>query len=154
MLEEENAWEPYGCAMLMELEAGLDEAGRITGWKYDLWSDGHSTRPNGNPDHLLPARYLVRGMGPPGVGFRGGAAHNSPPVYRTANLEIRSRIYRGARRKSALRGLGAYANIFAIESFMDELAEKAGRDPIEFPHDHLEDPRARACLNRGRSPAG
>ena len=46
-------------------------------------------------------------------------------------------------RVSALRTLGAYANIFAIESFMDELAAEAGVDPVEFRLRHLSDPRAR-----------
>ncbi len=45
-------------------------------------------------------------------------------------------------RVSALRGLGAYANVFAIESFMDELAAEAGIDPVAFRLKHLTDPRA------------
>ena len=49
-------------------------------------------------------------------------------------------------RVSALRSLGAYANIFAIESFMDELAYGAKSDPLEFRLRHLNDERARAVL--------
>jgi CO/xanthine dehydrogenase Mo-binding subunit len=49
-------------------------------------------------------------------------------------------------RTSSLRGLGSYANVFAIESFMDELAHAAGVDPIEFRLRHLEDERARAVI--------
>ncbi|MDH5381469.1 MAG: molybdopterin-dependent oxidoreductase, partial [Cyclobacteriaceae bacterium] len=37
--EEENAWEPYGTAMLMDVEAGLDKEGKIKGWKYEVWTD-------------------------------------------------------------------------------------------------------------------
>lgn len=51
-------------------------------------------------------------------------------------------------RGSSLRGLGAYGNIFAIESFMDELADKNGDDPIEFRERHLQDPRALDVLRR------
>jgi CO/xanthine dehydrogenase Mo-binding subunit len=46
-------------------------------------------------------------------------------------------------RVSALRSLGAYMNIFAIESFMDEMAVAANADPIEFRLKHLEDTRAK-----------
>src|SRR5262249_60584352 len=49
-------------------------------------------------------------------------------------------------RTSALRTLGAYANVFAIESFMDELAAAAGVDPIEFRLAHSKDPRERAVI--------
>ncbi len=49
-------------------------------------------------------------------------------------------------RVSALRTLGAYANVFASESFMDELASAAGADPVAFRLAHLKDPRARAVI--------
>jgi len=49
-------------------------------------------------------------------------------------------------RTSALRSLGAYANVFAIESFMDELADAAGLDPVEFRLRHLKDERARTVV--------
>jgi CO/xanthine dehydrogenase Mo-binding subunit len=49
-------------------------------------------------------------------------------------------------RISALRTLGAYANVFAIESFMDELAAAAGADPVAFRLAHLKDPRAKAVI--------
>lgn len=148
MRDEENLWEPYGTAMLLELQAGVDSGGNITGWNYDLWSDGHSTRPGGNPSSLLPARFLGRGYGTPGSGFRGGATRNSKPYYKIQNLNTTSHIFKGPLRKSALRGLGAYANIFAIESFMDELAHKASIDPLTFRLQHLEDPRARTCVEK------
>src|SRR5690606_19035259 len=53
--EDEHAWEPYGSAMWMSVEANLDASGRITHWRYGLWSDMHSTRPGGNPGNLLAA---------------------------------------------------------------------------------------------------
>jgi nicotinate dehydrogenase subunit B len=49
-------------------------------------------------------------------------------------------------RTSAMRTLGAYSNVFAIESFMDELAEAAGADPVEFRLNHLSDERGRDCI--------
>jgi CO/xanthine dehydrogenase Mo-binding subunit len=49
-------------------------------------------------------------------------------------------------RVSALRALGAHVNVFAIESFMDELAAAAGADPVQFRLQHLDDPRARDVI--------
>lgn len=148
MREEENAWEPYGTAMVLEVEAGLDSQGRITGWKYDLWSDDHGVRPGGDADNLMPAWYIEKGHGKAKSGFRGGATRNSEPYYSIPQLHLQSHIFRGPLRRSSLRGLGAYANVFAIESFMDELAEKVSIDPIDFRIRHLNDERAIACLKQ------
>ena len=49
-------------------------------------------------------------------------------------------------RTSSLRSLGGFANVFAIESFMDELAQAAGRDPVEYRLSQLADPRGRAVI--------
>jgi CO/xanthine dehydrogenase Mo-binding subunit len=52
-------------------------------------------------------------------------------------------------RTSAIRALGGYTNVFAIESFMDEIAQGCGQDPVEFRLRHLaSDPRARAVIRR------
>ncbi len=57
-------------------------------------------------------------------------------------------------RTSALRTLGAFANVFAIESFMDELAAERGEDPVAFRLRHLKDPRARAVIEAAARRAG
>ncbi|WP_416446461.1 molybdopterin cofactor-binding domain-containing protein [Leeuwenhoekiella sp. A16] len=148
MRDDEHGWEPYGTAMIMELQAGLDASGKIIGWKYDFWSDGHSTRPGGDANSLLPARFLDQGHGVPGVGYKGGAVRNSFPYYTIQNVQTDSHIFQGPLRKSALRGLGAYANIYAIESFIDELAHKAEKDPLQFRLMHLDDVRAKEVITR------
>ncbi|NJW55775.1 molybdopterin cofactor-binding domain-containing protein, partial [Salinimicrobium oceani] len=70
------------------------------------------------------------------------------PYYTINSLQTTSHIFQGPLRKSALRALGAFGNVFAIECFMDELAHKAGKDPVEFRVNHLDDKRAIACLER------
>jgi nicotinate dehydrogenase subunit B len=144
--EDEHAWEPYGSAMIMEMKAKLDQAGKITDWQYDLWSDTHATRPGGNPENLLTAKYLSKPFPGKPEGYSGGAYRNSEPYYEIPNQQIDVHFFDGPLRVSALRSLGAYGNIFAIESFMDELAEKAGKDPFEFRLMHLGDDRAKAVL--------
>jgi CO/xanthine dehydrogenase Mo-binding subunit len=57
-------------------------------------------------------------------------------------------------RVSALRALGGYSNVFAIESFMDELAEAANADPVAFRLKHLKDPRGRAVIEAAAQQAG
>jgi CO/xanthine dehydrogenase Mo-binding subunit len=57
-------------------------------------------------------------------------------------------------RVSAMRGLGAYANVFAIESFMDELAQAAGIDPVEFRLRNLKDQRAQAVIRAAAEKVG
>jgi CO/xanthine dehydrogenase Mo-binding subunit len=149
--EEEHAWEPYGSAMIMEAEALLDDAGKISHWKYALWSDTHGARPGGNADNLLPARYLEKPFTKEPSGYSGGAYRNAEPYYAIPNQQVEAHAFKGPLRVSSLRGLGAYANIFAIESFMDELAEKAGKDPYAFRLLHLEDERAKDVIRKLQS---
>jgi CO/xanthine dehydrogenase Mo-binding subunit len=146
--EDEHGWEPYGSAMIMQASAALDSKGMITDWKYDFWSDTHSTRPGGKAENLLASRYINKSFNNSSKGYSGGASRNSPPYYSIPNLQVNAKFFKGPLRVSALRSLGAYANIFAIESFMDELADKAGKDPFEFRMMHLSDERARETLQR------
>lgn len=146
--QEEHSWEPYGSAMVMELSATLGKSGKIHQWNYDIWSDAHSSRPGGDPSRLLPARYLQNPLPPPGARGRGGAYRNSEPYYKIPNLNVNAHFFKGPLRVSALRSLGAYANIFAIESFMDELAHKAGTEALTFRLKHTTDLRAKAVMER------
>ena len=152
--EDEHGWEPYGSAMIMQIAAHLDASGKIIGWKYDLWSDTHSTRPGGNAENLLASRYLETPFASKGGGYSGGAYRNAEPYYAFPNQQIEAHFFNGPLRVSALRSLGAYANIFATESFMDELAEKAGKDPYEFRLMHLQDERAKAVIRKLREITG
>ncbi|MCH8115483.1 MAG: molybdopterin-dependent oxidoreductase [Chloroflexi bacterium] len=73
---------------------------------------------------------------------------NLDPIYAFPERRlVKHLVHEVALRTSAMRSLGAAANVFAIESFMDELALKAGRDPLEFRRDHLADTRALAVLD-------
>ena len=148
MREDEHAWEPYGSAMCMDVEARLDDAGKISHWRYAVWSDSHSSRPGGNPGNLLASWYLPKPFAQPPMGYFGGGFRNSEPYYAIPNQRIDAHAFEGPLRVSSLRSLGAYANIFAVETFMDELAEKAQKDPIDFRLAHSTDDRAIAVMQK------
>ncbi|MBN3583456.1 xanthine dehydrogenase family protein molybdopterin-binding subunit [Algoriphagus aestuarii] len=146
--QDEHTWEPYGTAMIMEMEASLDENGKISAWKSDVWTDSHSMRPDSDPATLIDASYLENPVQLRGRGYLGGGHRNADPYYSFPNLQVNAHFFDGPLRISSLRSLGSYANIFAIESFMDELASQAGKDPIDFRIAHLQDQRAIATLKK------
>ncbi len=157
--EDEFRWEPYGPAMVVKLKAALDKDGNITNWIEDIWSNSHSTRPSPGGVNLLAAWHLEKPFkpGPPrNPPLPGGGSHrNAIPLYDFPNERVTNRlIKRMPVRVSALRALGATANIFAIESFMDELAAAAGADPVEFRLRHMKEPRARAVIEAVAAKAG
>jgi CO/xanthine dehydrogenase Mo-binding subunit len=57
-------------------------------------------------------------------------------------------------RTGTLRAIGGFLNTFAIECFMDELANAAGVDPVELRLNHLRDERAVAVIRQARERSG
>jgi len=125
-----------------------------------VWSNSHSTRPQSTTGaNVLAAWYLAEPdkMGPPTSPPQpaGGGDRNSIPLYDFPNQRVVHHFIQDMPiRVSALRTLGAYANVFASESFMDELALAAGADPVAFRLAHLQDPRARAVIEKAAQLAG
>jgi CO/xanthine dehydrogenase Mo-binding subunit len=137
--------------MVMRARAALKD-GRIVDWNYDVWSNTHNMRP-GDPDgvNLLASWYLDKPKrpGPPRALPQpaGGGDRNAIALYDLPRQRVTSHLIKEMPlRVSALRTLGAYANVFAIESFMDELAAAALADPVAFRLAHLKDPRAKAVI--------
>jgi len=151
MREQEHTFEPYGPAMIAKVRAGLDASGNIVEWDSEGWSNSHSTRPGG-AGNLMPAWYLASPFQQPAPEPipmpEGGGDRNSIPYYTLPNVHVVHHFIPGMPlRVSALRSLGAYTNVFAIESFVDELAKAAGADPVAFRIRHLTDQRARDVVN-------
>ena len=151
MREDEHAWEPYGSAMLMHAKARIDDSGRVAQWRYEVWSHTHSTRP-GPAGNLMPAWHLQSALAQPVPSAlplpAGGGDRNAIAPYAFRDARVLDHFVPAMPvRVSALRSLGSYANVFAIESFMDELAKAARVDPVEFRLRHLDDPRALAVAN-------
>jgi nicotinate dehydrogenase subunit B len=149
--KDELRCEPLGSPMRMSISACVRE-GRIAQWKFTTRSGTHTLRPGwGGQVNLL---------GPAAADQQFAAAvhmdlpdHNGGSKNAVALYDFPQHVtYEFAPdlpfRLSALRSLGAFANVFAIESFMDELAELARCDPVEFRLRHLPDPRARRVVSR------
>ena len=156
--QEEFAFEPVSPAMVVKVRATLDAAGHPVDWTTEIWSGTHQGRPGGGAT-LLAAEALPD---PPPVpaptdvpeAAGGGGTRNGEPLYDFPNKRIIHHLVpEMPRRTSALRSLGAMPNVFALESFIDELAERAEQDPIAYRLARLSDPRARRVIESAASMA-
>jgi len=151
--QDEMSHAPFGAAMAIEIEADLDAQGEIVEWRHRVWSNGHTARPGRAAQPALLAaselanpfpRYIA--TNPPQANG-GGADRNSIPLYDFPSWEIEChRLLTMPIRTSALRTLGGQGNVFAIESFIDELATDRGEDPVALRLRHLSDSRAQDVI--------
>ncbi|HLX14323.1 MAG TPA: molybdopterin cofactor-binding domain-containing protein, partial [Bradyrhizobium sp.] len=158
MREQEHGWEPFGPAMVTRLKASLDSNGAISAWNFEVWSNTHSMRPRG-AGAMLAAQHMAKPIAPPAPKPtplpEGGGDRNAIPIYKFPNAHIVHHFIPSMPvRISAMRALGAYHNVFSIESFMSELAELAGADPVEFRLKHLDDSRAREVVEKAAKEFG
>jgi CO/xanthine dehydrogenase Mo-binding subunit len=151
--EDEMTHAPFGAAMAVEIEADLDAQGEITDWRHSIWGNGHVARPGRAALPALLAGTEIANPFPrtvatnPPQATGGGADRNSVPLYDFPSWTVEChRLLTMPIRTSALRTLGAQGNVFAIESFLDELAAERGEDPIAFRLRHLSDPRSREVI--------
>jgi CO/xanthine dehydrogenase Mo-binding subunit len=152
MREQEHAWEPCGPAMVTKLKASLDGSGAIADWNFEVWSNTHSMRPGG-AGSMLAAQHMAQSFAVPEAKPiplpEGGGDRNAIPIYKFPNAHVVHHFIADMPvRISAMRSLGAYHNVFSIESFMDELALAAGADPVAFRLKHLDDPRGRDVIEK------
>ena len=157
---DELAWSPFGPAGVVEIGADCADDGAVLSWRHEIWSGSYMGRPGTTPTNaLLAASHRsgipIRAGGEPPVERGGGAGRNSLPAYDFPSYRVINHLLTEMPlRTSALRSLGAFLNVFAAESFMDELASAAGRDPVEFRLAHLSDIRGRKVLRTAATRAG
>ena len=156
--EEEFIYEPKQPAMTVKVRALVGADGKPSDWTAEIWSGNHNGRPGGGnallpeealPDYtpLPPANEVPEANG-------GGATRNAEPLYDIAQKRIIHHLVRETPvRVSSLRGLGAMANIFALECAVDELAERTGQDPVAYRLSITSDPRARAVIEKAAAMA-
>ena len=152
---QELGWSPFSPAMAVDLEASFDADGNIVDWKHDVTSNGHGTRPGrAKTPALLAATDLEQPFAPlvavnAALASGGGSERNAVPLYDFPAWTITNhRLLTMPIRTSAMRSLGAHCNVFALESFIDEIAHARGADALAFRLRHLSDGRARAVLER------
>ncbi|MEC8775800.1 MAG: molybdopterin cofactor-binding domain-containing protein [Pseudomonadota bacterium] len=152
--EEEFAYEPVSPAMSVTVRVAVDADDNPADWTQEIWSATHVQRPGSGSGYLLASEALENPPPPvevtdPPLESGGGGTRNAVPLYQIPAHRIEHHLVtEGPVRTSALRGLGAPTNVFAIEGMMDELATRAGKDPLEYRLALLADPRARAVLTQ------
>ena len=158
--EEEFGFEPVGPAMLVTLRVDLDARGRPADWTTEVWSGTHVQRPGNGTGFLLATEALanpppeVAPFDPP-ESRGGGGTRNALPIYDVpAHRIVHHLVLRPPVRTSALRGLGALPNVFAIESLIDDLAARLGEDPVAYRLSILSEPRARRLVELVAERAG
>jgi CO/xanthine dehydrogenase Mo-binding subunit len=154
--ENEMSVAPFGPAMVVHIAATVGASGRPHNWQADIWSCSHGRRPGmGGKVNLIAAGEI----GCEGEGWEdgepfdvpdqagGGGTRNAVAPYDLPEQSIRYHLVRRQPlHTSSMRALGAQANVFAIESFMDELADHVGSDPLAYRLGVLSDPRLRGVL--------
>ena len=154
--DDENSWEPYGSAMHCEIQASINKKGKISSWSHETYADTFLTRPitgKKPATRMLSSHYLENALpwpvAEPMMVPHGGIHRNMEMLYEMPEPRlVKNRVYDLPLRTSALRTLGAYGNVFANESMINELAERANIDPFTFRLNHLKDERAINVLKK------
>jgi CO/xanthine dehydrogenase Mo-binding subunit len=135
---EEFRFSPQRPTLDAKIHGALDDTGAIVAWRYDVRTNPHAYGSTSTFPRLLEMT----------------SGRNAIPPYRLGSAEVLLHVVPGAVRTGAFRSLAAALNVFAIESFIDELAHASGQDPIAFRLRLAEDPRLRRVLElvRERSP--
>jgi nicotinate dehydrogenase subunit B len=140
---DETGWDPKGPQQLLEISASVDEAGQIVAWDTQMWLSNNA--PGTRALLAADAAGLTQEHGQ-GAGLM---TQNGDPPYQAANVRVLVHWLKDAPLQlSNLRAPGKIANVFAVESFIDELAAAAGVDPVAFRVSRLADPRALDAINR------
>jgi CO/xanthine dehydrogenase Mo-binding subunit len=145
MRADEHGWDPKGPPHLVDLRAGLDAQGNITGWEAEAFI------PKGAGGNVDLTAAELSGMPRENQIHPGNIVHNLALPYAMPAIKTTChRLDTTPFRPSWIRTPGRMQNTYASESFLDECAAEAGADPVEYrlrllPND---DPRGRETLER------
>ena len=145
--EDEHCWEPYGSASINKLTSTLNDKGRILYWSHEVYSDTYMTRPSEKELYNFLSYKLINNdfkkrKSKPKTAAHMGIHRNLDPLYNFKEKRLVKNLVHGLPlRTSALRTLGAFSNVTALESFLNELALVTNIDPFDFRINHLTDKR-------------
>ncbi|MES3003621.1 MAG: molybdopterin cofactor-binding domain-containing protein [Pseudomonadota bacterium] len=143
--QDELGWDPKGPPQLLELRGTLTADGRIDAWETEMWLP----RATANLEWIPLLSPTAAGLPQPVGQSTGLVTQNGDPSYPTNAIKVHVHWLGAAPlRPSNIRAPGKVANCFAVESFVDELAAKAGVDPIQFRMRDLANPRSREVIER------
>ncbi|MDB5866604.1 MAG: xanthine dehydrogenase family protein molybdopterin-binding subunit [Betaproteobacteria bacterium] len=143
MRADEHGWDPKGPPTLIDLEAGLDTAGRVVAWHSQFYVPAGAAGTVPLVTAQLASLPHETGMSP------GNIINDTALPYAFPNvLTVAHRLADTPLRPSWIRTPGRMQNTFANEAFLDELAIAAKTDPFEFRVRYLDDPRGIELLKR------
>ncbi|CAI1607347.1 Membrane-bound aldehyde dehydrogenase [pyrroloquinoline-quinone] precursor [Serratia quinivorans] len=138
MREQESGWEPKGTGQLMRVRGGLDQHRQVAA--YEL----KTSYPSNN---AVTLSLVLTGKVANQADVQQMGDRTAIPQYEYPNMRVICQDAAPIVRASWMRGVSALPNVFAHESWIDELAWHAGQDPIAFRLQYLKDPRAVALIN-------
>lgn len=143
--EQEHQWEPKGTGQLMDVGAAIDAQGELLAYDF-------AVRYPSNDAPLLALLLTGAIPGEPRTLEMGD--RTAAPPYRYANRRVVCHDMPPIVRSSWLRGVSALPNSFAHDCMIDELAEAAGADPVDYRLRNLDDARAVALIDATAKHAG
>jgi nicotinate dehydrogenase subunit B len=145
MRDQEHGWEPKGAAQLIDVHGGVDANGRLIGYDFATCY----------PSNAAPTlALLLTGAIDATPALLDMGDRSAVPPYSSGALRVVVNDMAPIVRASWLRGVSGLPNVFARESFMDELAADVQIDPLEFRLRHLAEERGRAVLIAAAERAG
>ena len=143
--QDELGWDPKGPPQLLDLRATLTPEGRIDAWESEMWVP----RATANLEWVPLLSPAAAGLPQPAGQAVGLVSQNADPSYAANAVKVQVHWLGAAPlRPSNIRAPGKVANCFAVESFTDELAARAGIDPLQFRLRDLANPRSREVIER------